>query len=69
MLVNPKFIGTIQKIFQTEQLTFSFSQVNKGILVYPHYDCGMFAVLMPMTIDVVEPRYCFTLPVAVEAAN
>ena len=69
MCLNPKLIGTLQKIFQSEQLTFSFSQGNKGILVYPHYDCGMFAVLMPMTIDVVEPRYCFTLPVAVEAAN
>lgn len=62
MLLNPTFITILQKIFQSNQLTFSFSKGNKGVLAYPHYDCGMFAVIMPLFLERVEPRYFFTVP-------
>ena len=55
---NTKLIATLSKIFNCEILNFSFSNGNKGTFVYPHYDCGMFAVLMPVE-DTAENRYFF----------
>lgn len=62
VLFNPVYIQIIQKIFQHSQLTFSFSKGGSGVLVYPFYDCGMFAVLMPLALNEDQPRYFFTIP-------
>lgn len=55
---NPKFIAIFQKIFGSDQITFSFTAGNKGTLVYPNDFGGMFGVLMPM-YTTTENRYYF----------
>ena len=55
---NPKFIAIIGKIFNGEQMQFSFTKGNLGTLLFPFEGAGMFAVLMPMYIEKNE-RYFF----------
>lgn len=57
---NPKMIATIAKIFESNTLFFSFSGPSSGTVVYPSYDCGMFAILMPCMLDAESSsRYLF----------
>lgn len=55
---NSKFINILQKIFQNESLTFSFSKGNQGTFVYPYEHSGMFAILMPQASENTN-RYYF----------
>ena len=55
---NGKFIAIFNKIFGTNEITFSFSKGNLGTLVYPNDYSGMFGVLMPI-VTTVENRYFF----------
>lgn len=48
MTYNANLIKIIAQIFQEPQLTFSFSKNNKGTIVFPYEDSGMFAILMPI---------------------
>lgn len=59
MRYSPALINTLSKIFQDPHLTFSFSKDNKGTIVYPAPESGMFAVLMPVEILEVHNRYLF----------
>ena len=59
VMYNPKYIGIIAKIFQEEQMIFSFSANNKGTIVFPSSESGMFAVLMPMESSHELNRYLF----------
>lgn len=54
---SPKYIAIIHKIFQHEQMIFSFSKKNKGTVVFPFEESGMFAVLMPR--EATAGRYLF----------
>lgn len=55
---NPKLITILHKIFNEDKLSFSFSPNNKGTVVFPYNDCGMFAILMPIESNGVN-RYFF----------
>ena len=45
---SPSQIDTIHKIFQVDMLNFSFSAKNRGTVIFPSSDSGMFAILMPL---------------------
>jgi hypothetical protein len=53
---NPYFIAIIAKIFQETSLVFSFSKEYRGTVVFPSYDSGMSAILMPVML-MEEARY------------
>lgn len=55
---NPRFIEVLRKIFQTDTMHFSFSEGNKGTIVFPDEHSGIFAVLMPIYTQGVN-RYFF----------
>lgn len=48
MTYNTKHIALVQKVMGHDQLHFSFTKGGKGTIVFPHEDCGMFAVLAPI---------------------
>lgn len=56
---NTKMIALISKIFKCDNLFFSFSKGNAGTIIYEYEDSGMFAVLMPTSIDGAPNRYFF----------
>lgn len=55
---TPAYITTLAKIFDEGSMIFSFSGANKGTIVFPSEDSGMFALLMPKMIDATN-RYMF----------
>lgn len=55
---NAAQISIISKIFEDNELNFSFTKGQQGTFVYPYHGCGMFAVLMP--IETSESRYYFS---------
>jgi len=57
MSYNACFIQILHKIFQTETLNFSFSQGERGTVVFPS-ETGMFAILMPVYTEGIN-RYIF----------
>jgi len=59
MAFNSKYITIFEKIFDSAEITFSFSKGNQGTLVFPDDHSGMFGVLMPVLIDPIPNRYYF----------
>lgn len=55
---SSNLISIITKVFETQQLNYSFSHGKKGTVVFPYEESGMYAILMP--IDTVVNRYMFT---------
>ena len=55
---NPKYIEMLRKIFVADTMFFSFSEGNKGTIVFPFQDSGIFAVLMPVMSEGTN-RYLF----------
>lgn len=55
---TPSLIAILAKIFDENSMIFSFSGANKGTIVFPSEDSGMFALLMPQMINATN-RYMF----------
>jgi len=59
MAYNPKFIGIVAKIFQSDTMIFSFSVGSAGTVIFPNDFDGMFAILMPVMITGGTDRYVY----------
>ena len=58
MCYNGKLLTTLHKIFQTENIVFSFTEGNKGTIVYPYEDSGICGIIMPVMMSN-NNRYVF----------